>query len=153
MIVIIMILLFIIFARFCIKQFFTRIKKSMIKKDIKISAKCEKCGTEYDITPDEFMSLSTIKHGKKYKYSKKLNCPVCNSKEYAELTNMNDLNKEIKNPIVQRAILWMSIMIIGFIGIYMIGNIIVREGQKQRCLEICPNMECITENCCESCNY
>ena len=91
--------------------------------------KCEKCGTEYEVSSAEF----TKSYMSKYKsvtrtkiqggafinrpqysyYAKKFQCPCCGKRRYAQVLNINDLNQTMTRPVLRAGVRWLILMAVG----------------------------------------
>lgn len=91
--------------------------------------KCEKCGTEYEVSSAEF----TKSYMSKYKsvtrtkiqggafinrpqysyYAKKFQCPCCGKRRYAQVLNINDLNQTMTRSVLRAGVRWLILMAVG----------------------------------------
>ena len=74
---------------FCGVQFIFQDRRRIAGADFIGQAKCEKCGTEYTVSPQEFNK------GIAY-YAKKFYCPCCKKREYAQVLNINEINEDMR---------------------------------------------------------
>ena len=114
---------------FCAVRFFQSAAEMTIKSGLTGHVKCEKCGTEYDVSAEEFtesylsksksmtrtqISGATFVNRRTYSYfAKKFFCPCCSSRQYAQVLNINELNSRMEKPMIRNGIRWLIFMVIG----------------------------------------
>lgn len=128
-ILILMGLLLMSWVIFCGIQVFRISRSAFAENNIKIHAKCEKCGREYEVTAADF----AMSYGVKYKsvtrtrmrgiaavnepqftyYAKKLYCPYCKRRKYAQIINLNEIQDTSVSSIVKAGKKWMAAMVAG----------------------------------------
>ena len=127
--VIIMCVLLLGWVIFCAVQFIRHSRKVVAGGDFTGHVKCEKCGTEYDVSPAEFTESSIVKSRSvsktqfkkgafvdrpRYRYfAKKFYCPNCKRKRYAQVLNVNEINDLMLVPSVKTGLRWIITMVIG----------------------------------------
>ena len=91
--------------------------------------KCEKYGTEYEVSSAEFTKSYMTKYKSvtrtkmqggayvnrpQYKYyAKKFQCPCCGKKRYAQVLNINEINQMMTRPLLRAGVRWLILMCIG----------------------------------------
>ena len=124
---------------FCGIQFFRSCAEMTIRSGLTGHVKCEKCGTEYDVTAAEFtkshMSRSrsmtrtqvdgaAFVNRRTYTYyAKKFFCPCCSRKRYAQVLNINELSTQMEKPGIRAGIRWLIFMIAGGVIIMSVMSI------------------------------
>ena len=117
--------------------------------------KCEKCGTEYEVSSTEF----TKSYMSKYKsvtrtkmqggafinrpqysyYAKKFQCPCCGKKRYAQVLNINEINQMMTRPVLRVGVRWLILMCIGGVLILAVASIplhFANQAREQRVEEL-----------------
>lgn len=113
--------------------------------------KCEKCGTEYEVSSAEFTNSYMTKYKSvtrtkmqggafvnrpKYKYyAKKFQCPCCGKKRYAQVLNINEINQMMTRPVLRAGVRWLILMCIGGFLILTVASIplhFVDRAREQR---------------------
>lgn len=128
-ILIIMGVLLLVWVIFCGVQIFRRSRIAFAESDTVIHVKCEKCGALYDVSTDDFNSSYTSKYKSITKsrragiaivnkpqftyYAKKLYCPHCKQKKYAQVLNINEIQDLAISSVLKGASKWFVVMIIG----------------------------------------
>ncbi len=124
---------------FCGIQFIRHGKRVIADGEFTGHVKCEKCGLEYDVSPEEFTRSSLVKTRSvsktqfkggafvdrpRYRYfAKKFYCPGCGRMRYARVLNINELNDIMLVPSLKVGARWLAAMAIGGIIIIMIMKI------------------------------
>ena len=114
---------------FCGIQFIRHSRAAVAGADFAGHVKCEKCGTEYEVSSEEFtksymtkyksVTRTKIKSGAfvnrpQYSYyAKKLQCPCCGKKRYAQVLNINEINQMVTRPVLRTGVRWLILMGIG----------------------------------------
>lgn len=114
---------------FCAIQIYRSSKNAFTESNVAIHAKCESCGELYDVTAKEFNSsyVSKYKYISRTKmsgiaavhkpqftyYSKKLLCPNCNKRKYAQIININEIQDLSISSMVKGGRKWMTVMVAG----------------------------------------
>ena len=97
---------------FCGVQFIFQGRRRIAGADFIGQAKCEKCGTEYTVSPQEFnkgimTKTRSLTKTQVYRgafvdtphyayYAKKFYCPCCKKREYAQVLNINEINEDMR---------------------------------------------------------
>ena len=108
---------------FCGIQFIHHGRDVVAGADFIGHVKCEKCGTEYEVSAEEFtqsyMSKSRSVTRTKIQggafvnrpqysyYAKKFQCPCCGKKRYAQVLNINEINQMMTRPVLRAGIRWL----------------------------------------------
>ena len=114
---------------FCAVRFFQSAAEMTVKSGLAVHVKCEKCGTEYDVSAEEFtksylsksksmtrtqVSGAAFVNRRTYSYyAKKFFCPCCGRKRYAQVLNINELGSQMEKPTIRNGIRWLIFMAIG----------------------------------------
>ena len=114
---------------FCAIQIYRSSKTAFTESDVAIHAKCESCGGLYDVTAKEFNSsyVSKYKYISRTKmsgiaavhkpqftyYAKKLPCPYCKKKKYAQIVNINEIQDLSISSMLRGGAKWMAAMVAG----------------------------------------
>ena len=110
--------------------------------------KCEKCGTEYEVSSAEFtksymskyksVTRTKIQGGAfinrpQYKYyAKKFQCPGCGKKRYAQVLNINEINNMMTGPVLRAGVRWLIMMFIGGVLILAAASIPLHFADQAR---------------------
>ena len=133
---------------FCGIQFFRHSKELIVYADFIGHVKCEKCGTEYEVSAEEFtksymskyrsVTRTKIQGGASVNrpqysyYAKKFQCPCCGKKRYAQVLNINELNQMITGPVLRVGIRWLILMGIGGVLILAVASIPLHFADQAR---------------------
>lgn len=114
---------------FCSIQFIRHVRNVAAGAGFVGHVKCEKCGTEYEVSSAEFTNSYMTKYKSvtrtkmqggafvnrpKYKYyAKKFQCPCCGKKRYAQVLNINEINQMVTRPVLRAGVRWLILMCIG----------------------------------------
>ena len=114
---------------FCAIQIYRSSKTAFTESNVAIHAKCESCGGLYDVTAKEFNSsyVSKYKYISRTKmsgiaavhkpqftyYAKKLPCPYCKKKKYAQIVNINEIQDLSISSMLKGGAKWMAAMVAG----------------------------------------
>lgn len=144
----VMAVLLIAWVIFCAVQFIRHSKNVIAKGDFTGHVRCEKCSTEYDVTPEEFTQSNFAKYRSftktkikgialvnrpNYRYfAKKFYCPHCGKKRYAQVLNINEINDLMTVPSIVSGIKWLAVMAIGGAVIIAIMSIPLHFAKEQR---------------------
>ena len=126
---IVMAVVLLLWVIFCAISFIRHSRDVMVSKDFIAHVQCEKCGMHYDVSASDFSKsfVSKYKSVTRTKvekgalinrphysyYAKKLYCPKCKKKRYAQVLNVNELNYMMEKPMLQSGLRWLLIMVIG----------------------------------------
>ena len=124
---------------FCAVRFFQSAAEMIIKSGLTGHVKCEKCGTEYDVSAEEFTKSYMVKsksmtrtqvsgaafvNRRTYSYyAKKFFCPCCGRRQYAQVLNINELGSQMEKPTIRNGIRWLIFMLIGGVLIMAVMSI------------------------------
>ena len=102
---------------FCAIKFILQGRDLILKSGFTVHVKCEKCGTVYETSSDEFAkpgisksrSVSRTKitgaafvNRPQYSYyAKKFDCPCCGKRRYAQVLNINELNDMVAGSTIK----------------------------------------------------
>ena len=133
---------------FCGIQFIHHGRDVVAGADFIGHVKCEKCGTEYELSAEEFtqsyMSKSRSVTRTKIQggafvnrpqysyYAKKFQCPCCGKKRYAQVLNINELNQMMTGPVLRAGIRWLILMGIGGVLILAVASIPLHFADRAR---------------------
>ncbi len=139
-------MLLMIWVIFCAVRFFQSAAKMTIKSGLTGHVKCEKCGTEYDVSAEEFtkshmsksksmtrtqVSGAAFVNRRTYSYyAKKFFCPCCGRRQYAQVLNINELTSRMEKPAVKNGIRWLIFMVIGGVLIMAVMSIPMRFADR-----------------------
>ena len=114
---------------FCGIQFIRHSRKLTADGDFVGHVRCEKCGTEYTVKAGDFnkgfMSryrrvTRTEVHGTAFVnrpyysyYAKKFDCPCCGKRRYAQVLNINEINRDMREKTLKAGLHWLLLMFIG----------------------------------------
>lgn len=124
---------------FCAIKFILQGRDLILKSGFTVHVKCEKCGTVYETSSDEFAkpgisksrSVSRTKitgaafvNRPQYSYyAKKFDCPCCGKRRYAQVLNINELNDMVAGSTIKTGIRWLIIMAAGCLIILAVAAI------------------------------
>ena len=133
---------------FCGIQFIRHGRDVVAGADFVGHVKCEKCGTEYEVSAEEFtqsyMSKSRSVTRTKIQggafvsrpqysyYAKKFQCPCCGKKRYAQVLNINEINQMMTRPVLRAGIRWLILMGIGGVLILAVASIPLHFADRAR---------------------
>lgn len=133
---------------FCGIQFIRHGRDVVAGADFVGHVKCEKCGTEYEVSAEEFtqsyMSKSRSVTRTKIQggafvnrpqysyYAKKIQCPCCGKKRYAQVLNINEINQMMTRPVLRAGIRWLILMGIGGVLILAVASIPLHFADRAR---------------------
>ena len=133
---------------FCGIQFVHHGRDVVAGADFIGHVKCEKCGTEYEVSAEEFtqsyMSKSRSVTRTKIQggafvnrpqysyYAKKFQCPCCGKKRYAQVLNINEINQMMTRPVLRAGIRWLILMGIGGVLILAVASIPLHFADRAR---------------------
>ncbi len=133
---------------FCGIQFIHHGRDVVAGADFIGHVKCEKCGTEYEVSAEEFtqsyMSKSRSVTRTKIQggafvnrpqysyYAKKFQCPCCGKKRYAQVLNINEINQMMTRPVLRAGIRWLILMGIGGVLILAVASIPLHFADRAR---------------------
>ena len=133
---------------FCGIQFIRHGRDVVAGADFIGHVKCEKCGTEYEVSAEEFtqsyMSKSRSVTRTKIQggafvnrpqysyYAKKFQCPCCGKKRYAQVLNINEINQMMTRPVLRAGIRWLILMGIGGVLILAVASIPLHFADQAR---------------------
>ena len=133
---------------FCGIQFIRHSRDVVAGADFVGHVKCEKCGTEYEVSAEEFtqsyMSKSRSVTRTKIQggafvnrpqysyYAKKIQCPCCGKKRYAQVLNINEINQMMTRPVLRAGIRWLILMGIGGVLILAVASIPLHFADRAR---------------------
>ncbi len=139
-------MLLMIWVIFCAVRFFQSAAKMTVKSGLTGHVKCEKCGTEYDVSAEEFtkshmsksksmtrtqVSGAAFVNRRTYSYyAKKFFCPCCGRRQYAQVLNINELTSRMEKPAVKNGIRWLIFMVIGGVLIMAVMSIPMRFADR-----------------------
>lgn len=128
-ILIIMGVVLMVWVIFCGICFIRHGKDVIVSQDFVAHVQCETCGTHYDVDTSEFTKTHFSKHRSVTKtkvekgalvnrphynyYAKKLHCPKCGKKQYAQVLNVNEINRMTEKFMLRSGLRWLIIMAIG----------------------------------------
>ncbi len=140
---------------FCGIQFIRHTRDVVAGADFVGHVKCEKCGTEYEVSSEEFtksymtkyksVTRTKIKGGAfvnrpQYSYyAKKFQCPCCGKKRYARVLNINEINRMMTRPVLRVGVRWLILMGIGGVLILAVASIPLHfagQAREQRIEEL-----------------
>lgn len=114
---------------FCGICFIRHSRDVIVSNDFVAHVQCETCGTYYDVDASEFTKSHFSKHRSVTKtkvekgalvnrphynyYAKKLHCPKCEKKQYAQVLNVNEINRMTEKFMLRSGLRWLIIMAIG----------------------------------------
>lgn len=120
--------------------------KIMAESDFVAHVKCEECGQEYDVQPEEFAkrkfvkSVSTTKtelkgaalvNQPKFRYyAKKFQCPFCGKKKYAQVLNLDEITEKFQSRIIRFSMKVFLVMILGGVIILLLTKIPLAVNDK-----------------------
>lgn len=136
---------------FCGVQFIFQGRRRIAGADFIGQVKCEKCGTEYTVSPQEFnkgimTKTRSLTKTQVYRgafvdtphyayYAKKFYCPCCKKREYAQVLNINEIDRDMRKTTVKIGLHWLAMMFIGGMLILVLGGIPIyfadRAARKQ----------------------
>lgn len=133
---------------FCGIQFIRHGRDVVAGADFVGHVKCEKCGTEYEVSAEEFtqsyMSKSRSVTRTKIQggafvnrpqysyYAKKFQYPCCGKKRYAQVLNINEINQMMTRPVLRAGIRWLILMGIGGVLILAVAFIPLHFADRAR---------------------
>ena len=133
---------------FCGIQFFRHSKELIVDADFIGHVKCEKCGTEYQVSAEEFTKSYMSKYRSVTRtkmqggafvnrpqytyYAKKFQCPCCGKKRYAQVLNINEINQMMTRPVLRTGVRWLILMGIGGILILAVASIPLHFADRAR---------------------
>ena len=133
---------------FCGIQFIHHGRDVVAGADFIGHVKCEKCGTEYEVSAEEFTKSYMSKYrsvtrrkipggasGNRPQYSyyaKKFQCPCCGKKRYAQVLNINEINQMMTRPVLRAGIRWLILMGIGGVLILAVASIPLHFADRAR---------------------
>lgn len=133
---------------FCGIQFIHHGRDVVAGADFIGHVKCEKCGTEYEVSAEEFtksymskyrsVTRTKIQGGASVNrpqysyYAKKFQCPCCGKKRYAQVLNINELNQMMTRPVLRAGIRWLILMGIGGVLILAVASIPLHFADRAR---------------------
>ena len=133
---------------FCGIQFIRHSRDVVAGADFVGHVKCEKCGTEYEVSAEEFtqsyMSKSRsvtrtkiqggafVNRPQSSYYAKKFQCPCCGKKRYAQVLNINEINQMMTRPVLRAGIRWLILMGIGGVLILAVASIPLHFADRAR---------------------
>ena len=133
---------------FCGIQFIHHGRDVVAGADFIGHVKCEKCGTEYEVSAEEFtqsyMSKSrsvtrtkiqggaSVNRPQYSYYAKKIQCPCCGKKRYAQVLNINEINQMMTRPVLRAGIRWLILMGIGGVLILAVASIPLHFADRAR---------------------
>ena len=133
---------------FCGIQFICHTRDVVAGADFVGHVKCEKCGTEYEVSSAEFTKSYTTKYRSvtrtKIKggafvnrpqysyYAKKFQCPCCGKKRYARVLNINEINQMMTRPVLRVGVRWLILMGIGGVLILAAASIPLHFADRAR---------------------
>ena len=133
---------------FCAVQFIRHSRDVVAGADFVGHVKCEKCGTEYEVSAEEFtksymskyrsVTRTKIQGGASVNrpqysyYAKKFQCPCCGKKRYAQVLNINELNQMMTRPVLRAGIRWLILMGIGGVLILAVASIPLHFADRAR---------------------
>ena len=133
---------------FCGIQFIRHGRDVVAGADFVGHVKCEKCGTEYEVSAEEFtqsyMSKSRSVTRTKIQggafvnrpqysyYAKKIQCPCCGKKRYAQVLNIDEINQMMTRPVLRAGIRWLILMGIGGVLILAVASIPLHFADRAR---------------------
>lgn len=114
---------------FCAVQFIRHSRDVIVASDFVGHVKCEACGAEYDVSAADFtksfasrsrsvtrtrMEGAAFVNRPHYSYyAKKFHCPGCGRKRYAQVLNINEINRAMEKPMLRTGMRWLLLMCIG----------------------------------------
>ncbi len=114
---------------FCGICFIRHSRDVIVSNDFVAHVQCETCGTYYDVDASEFTKSHFSKHRSATKtkaekgtlvnrphysyYAKKFHCPKCEKKQYAQVLNVNEINRMTEKFMLRSGLRWLMIMAIG----------------------------------------
>ena len=133
---------------FCGIQFIHHGRDVVAGADFIGHVKCEKCGTEYEVSAEEFtksymskyrsVTRTKIQGGASVNrpqysyYAKKIQCPCCGKKRYAQVLNINEINQMMTRPVLRAGIRWLILMGIGGVLILAVASIPLHFADRAR---------------------
>lgn len=133
---------------FCGIQFIHHGRDVVAGADFIGHVKCEKCGTEYEVSAEEFtksymskyrsVTRTKIQGGASVNrpqysyYAKKFQCPCCGKKRYAQVLNINEINQMMTRPVLRAGIRWLILMGIGGVLILAVASIPLHFADRAR---------------------
>lgn len=133
---------------FCGIQFIHHGRDVVAGADFIGHVKCEKCGTEYEVSAEEFtksymskyrsVTRTKIQGGASVNrpqysyYAKKFQCPCCGKKRYAQVLNINEINQMMTRPVLRAGIRWLILMGIGGVLILAVASIHLHFADRAR---------------------
>lgn len=150
-IVLVMALVLLAWCVFCSVMFYRNCRNKVAEGDFPVHVKCEKCGGDYQITPEEFSRSHIVKsvsrtrtkvrgaalvNSPEYSYfAKKFRCPHCGKKAYGKIENIDEFRNLTEKTAVSYGVRWLVAMAAGGIVIMLISAVlmgIVDIGEKKR---------------------
>lgn len=133
---------------FCGIQFIHHGRDVVAGADFIGHVKCEKCGTEYEVSAEEFTKSYMSKYRSVTRtkiqggafvnrpqysyYAKKFQCPCCGKKRYAQVLNINEINQMMTRPVLRAGIRWLILMGIGGVLILAVASIPLHFADRAR---------------------
>ena len=133
---------------FCGIQFIHHGRDVVAGADFIGHVKCEKCGTEYEVSAEEFtksymskyrsVTRTKIQGGASVNrpqysyYAKKFQCPCFGKKRYAQVLNINEINQMMTRPVLRAGIRWLILMGIGGVLILAVASIPLHFADRAR---------------------
>ncbi|WP_428260593.1 hypothetical protein [Gallibacter sp. Marseille-QA0791] len=131
---------------FCGIQFIRHSRNLVAGASFTGHVKCEKCGTEYEVSAAEFTESYASKsrtvtktklrgaalvNRPEYRYfAKKFYCPSCRRKRYAQVLNINEIQDVMLKPSLKAGARWLIIMCVGGIIILAVASIPMHFAEK-----------------------
>ena len=133
---------------FCAIKFILQGRDLILKSGFTVHVKCEKCGTEYQVSAEEFTKSYMSKYRSVTRtkmqggafvnrpqytyYAKKFQCPCCGKKRYAQVLNINEINQMMTRPVLRTGVRWLILMGIGGILILAVATIPLHFADRAR---------------------
>lgn len=133
---------------FCGICFIRHSRDVVVSNDFVAHVQCEACGTHYDVDASEFTKSYFSKHRSVTKtkvekgalvnrphysyYAKKFHCPKWGKKQYAQVLNVNEINRMTEKFMLRSGLRWLIIMAIGGAVILAVASIPMHFADQAR---------------------
>lgn len=118
--------------------YYRKAKKEVLALGFVFRVRCEKCGTEYDVSTEEFLKHSSSKsrsvtksqrkgaaidNSPHYTYmAKRFDCPNCKNVNWAEVLNYNEYQTKARGIVLKNALIVFAVL-------YLLGQVAMAIGK------------------------
>lgn len=145
---------------FCGIQYVHTTRRVVSQRKVPAHVVCDECDAHFDVDVSELMQTASFKsrsitrtkregaalveEPEYSRFAKKVYCPHCGKRVWANVTNINELNKLLRQTAVQNGLRWLAAMVVGGALVFVLSAVAIgfaNQAAEQRTEELHQQLE------------